>query len=163
MADTPNSTPISDLIDDAPPVSTSSQTQVKYDPISMPSTKESGSAILRNEAHVEHQAEQEQNSEQNIEKQNKHEAQRTKENPDIHPEAAKAGVQIAPSASQFPTVYDVKVPILKDDEIEKNLHSNFWSGARWLAEMCKYILWQAHIRLRKVGGKTVRERVSQPF
>lgn len=164
MADTSNSTPITNLVDNTTPVPTPPQTQVKYDPISVSTTKESGSAgMLRSEASVEHKADDEQKVEQNIEKDTKHEVKKTKEHPDIHPDAAKAGVQIAPAASPFPTIYDVKVPVLKDDEIEKNLHGSFWSGARWLAEVCKYILWQAHIKLRKVGNKTVRERISQPF
>jgi hypothetical protein len=55
----------------------------------------------------------------------------------------------------------VKVPVYKDEQIVENLQKNFWTGARWLAEMCKYILWQAHIKLRKVGDKIVRERIPE--
>ncbi len=75
----------------------------------------------------------------------------------IPADAAKAGLAVAPSARAFPTIYDVKVPMYSDEQIDQNLHKSFWTSARWLAELCKYMLWQAHIRIRRVGAKIIRE------
>ena len=131
-------------------------------PISTGATKESGPSRSSQEVGSEQDSSGEQSVEAPAEEEKKKETVRhKKETPDIHPEAAKAGLQVAPSASQFPTIYDVKVPVYKDEQIVENLQKNFWTGARWLAEMCKYILWQAHIKLRKVGDKIVRERIPE--
>jgi len=131
-------------------------------PISTGATKESGPSRSSQEVGSEQETPAEQSAESSPEEEKKKETIRhKKETPDIHPEAAKAGLQVAPSASQFPTIYDVKVPVYKDEQIVDNLQQNFWTGARWLAELCKYILWQAHIKLRKVGGKVVRERIPE--
>lgn len=78
--------------------------------------------------------------------------------PPISKEASDAGLAIAPSAKPFPTIYDVKVPIYNDVQIEENLHKSFWTGARWLAELCKYMLWQSHIKLKKIGSKIIRQQ-----
>jgi len=80
-----------------------------------------------------------------------------RQTPKIPKEAAKAGVAISPSARPFPTIYDVRVPIYTDEQIEQNLHKSFWTGARWLAELCKYLLWQSHIKLKKIGNKIIRQ------
>jgi hypothetical protein len=131
-------------------------------PISTGATKESGPSRSSQEMGSEQKIAEEQSVEVSQEEEKKKETIRhKKETPDIHPEAAKAGLQVAPSASQFPTIYDIKVPVYKDEQIVDNLQKNFWTGARWLAELCKYILWQAHIKLRKVGGKVVRERIPE--
>lgn len=135
----------------------------QINPISVGSTKEAGPTIIRTEAAPEKHTENEQSSEQQESMEKKHEVKHKKDVPDIHPDAAAAGVQVAPSASPFPTIYDIKVPLLKDEEIEADLHKDFWTSARWLAEICKYILWQAHIRLKKIGGRVVRERMERPF
>lgn len=76
--------------------------------------------------------------------------------PKISDEAKKAGLSVAPSARQFPTIYDIKVPIFTDEQIESNLHKSFWTGAKWLAELGKYILWQSGIELKKIGKKVIR-------
>jgi len=145
------STPPNDVVAPPPPT-----------PISTGATKESGPSRSSQEVGSEQEASGEQSVEAPAEEEKKKETvRRKKETPDIHPEAAQAGLQVAPSASQFPTIYDVKVPVYKDEQIVENLHKNFWTGARWLAEMCKYILWQAHIKLRKVGDKIVRERIPE--
>lgn len=163
-------TPLKTSQDDSSPTSAnvspsqqspSTQTPVPS-PISVGATKEAGPSVSKVERHVEDGGEMERPPEQSMKHEQKRMSQR-KDIPDIHPDAAKAGLQVAPSASQFPTIYDVKVPVLKDDEIESNLHQSFWTGARWLAELCKYILWQAHIKLKRVGGKIVRERISEKF
>lgn len=175
MADS-NSTSIAHLIDNTAPhdSTTSAVTQDQTamprpqpptpPPISTAPTKESGPSRSSPEVGSEQDAPVEQTAEASHENEKKkHSVKHKKETPDIHPDAAKAGLQIAPSASQFPTIYDIKVPIYKDDQIVQNLQANFWTGARWLAEVCKHILWQAHIRLRKVGDKVVRERIPEKF
>jgi hypothetical protein len=48
---------------------------------------------------------------------------------------------------------------MADDEIERGLHEDVFTGKRWLAEICRYLLLQARIVLKKVGGKVVRERL----
>ena len=131
-------------------------------PISTGATKELGPSRSSQEAGSEQEVSEEQSTEASQEEEKKKETIRhRKDIPDIHPDAAKAGLQVAPSVSPFPTIYDVKVPVYKDEQIVENLQQNFWTGARWLAELCKYILWQAHIRLRKVGNKVVRERIPE--
>lgn len=80
------------------------------------------------------------------------------ETPSIDPDAAKAGLKVAPAAQQFPSLYDVKVPLLTDEEIVKDLKTSPLTGTRWLAELGRYILRQAHISLKNIGGKVVRER-----
>lgn len=165
MADT-NSTPITHLLVDTaqddgvnplPP-----QSSPPIVPVSTGATKETGPSRSSQELGSEQEASEEQSAETSQEDEKKKEPiRRRKDIPDIHPDAAKAGLQVAPSASPFPTIYDVKVPVYKDEQIVENLHQNFWTGARWLAELCKYILWQAHIRLRKVGNKIVRERIPE--
>lgn len=169
MADT-NSTSIDHLLEEttqgstiappSPPPPPPQQTSPS--PISTGTTKESGPSRSAQEVGSEQESPEEQSAEASQEEEKKKDTIRhRKDIPDIHPDAAKAGLQVAPSASVFPTVYDVKVPIYKDEQILDNLHKNFWTGARWLAELCKYILWQAHIRLRKVGDKIVRERIPE--
>lgn len=167
MAD--NHTPLSPSIDDSIPPQ---QTPVASLPVNPPAqqvpltvgaTKEAGPTILKQEAGQEVGQEEEASAEKGAETERKREVKKRQDIPDIHPEAAKAGLQVAPSVSPFPSLYDVKIPVLKDEEVEKNLHSDFWTGARWLAELCKYILLQAHIRLKKVGNKIVRERVIEKF
>lgn len=79
-------------------------------------------------------------------------------NPKIPDAAAQAGLKTAPSAAPFPSVYDVKVPLLTDEQIIEDLKTSPLTGTRWLAELANYILWKAHIQLRKIGDKVVRQR-----
>ncbi|HNQ31470.1 MAG TPA: hypothetical protein PKG71_02005 [Candidatus Woesebacteria bacterium] len=160
MAD--NSTSIVHLLDDtqkpaSPPPPSSPA------PISTGATKESGPGGAAKEQGKPSEI-QEQPVEISTEQSKEKPHIKHKKNiPDIHPDAAKAGLQVAPSASPFPTIYDIKVPVLSDEQIEQNLHKNFWTGARWLAELCKYLLLQAHVRVKKIGQKVVRERLPERF
>lgn len=45
---------------------------------------------------------------------------------------------------------------LSDQSIEQGLHAPITSSFRWLAELCLYILKQAHLTLKKVHGRLVR-------
>lgn len=96
--------------------------------------------------------------EQSGEKSEKPSVKEVKKIPEIPNDVKKAGLQVAPSAKPFPTIYDVKVPIYSDEQIESNLHKSFWTGARWLAELCTYLLWQSHIKLKKIGKKVIRQQ-----
>lgn len=78
--------------------------------------------------------------------------------PKIPDAAVQAGLKIAPSAAPFPSVYDIKVPLLTDEQIIEDLKTSPLTGTRWLAELANYILWKAHIQLRKIGDKVVRQR-----
>ena len=53
------------------------------------------------------------------------------------------------------TPFGPKLPLL-DEEIEKASHAPISSSLRWMATMCKYILWQSGITLVSAGGKLVR-------
>lgn len=141
----------------------STSDQQNEEVVSTATSKESGPTILRQEVSSENSSENNEVQSEHQEKEANKSIQHKKDIPDIHPDAAQAGLQVAPSASPFPTIYDIKVPLLKDEEIEKDLHLNFFSGGRWLAEICRYILWQAHIRLKRIGGKVVRERIPDRF
>jgi hypothetical protein len=78
--------------------------------------------------------------------------------PKIPADAAAAGLKTVSSAAPFPSVYDVKVPLLTDEQIIEDLKASPLTGTRWLAELASYILWKAHIQLRKIGDKVVRQR-----
>lgn len=99
------------------------------------------------------------NNESTVEEENNEKSgvKPVRQTPKISKDAEKGGLSLAPSAKPFPTIYDVKVPIYTDEQIEQNLHKSFWTGARWLAEFCKYVLWQSHIKLKKVGSKIIRQ------
>lgn len=169
-----NSTPITHLLDDhkIPDTTSANSASPQATPTPLPqsphivsvgTTKEAGPGRATPEQGVWNEP-QEQKSEVGAEQQKQQSPIRQKQQvPDIHPEAAEVGLQVAPSASPFPTIYDITVPVLTDEQIETNLHKNFWSGARWLAELCKYLLLQAHIRVKRIGGKVVRERVPERF
>jgi hypothetical protein len=85
---------------------------------------------------------------------------KTQTHPNIPKEAKDAGLALSPSATHIPTIYDVKVPIFNDEQIETNLHKSFFTGARWLAEFCRYLLLQSHIRIKKIGDKIIRQKIT---
>lgn len=125
--------------------------------------KESAPVSLTPEAAPAEEAGQEDESQGEVGKESSEKKKNPKirmpgEPPSIDPDAAKAGLIVAPSASSFPSVYDVKVPLLTDEEIVKDLKTSPLTGTRWLAELGRYILRQAHISLKNIGGKIVRER-----
>lgn len=74
----------------------------------------------------------------------------------VVPETAQQlGVQATPSASSFTTQQSVKVP-LSDDKIVVGLKAPVTDSFRWLAELAVFILAQAHLQLKEVGGKITR-------
>lgn len=155
-------TPIDHLLptpaDDAAvvPVATSPTSTVSYG-------KETAPVTITPEAAPAEEVGQEEESQGEVGKESSEKKKNPKirlpgESPSIDPDAAKAGLKVAPAASAFPSVYDVKVPILTDEEIVKDLKTSPLTGTRWLAELGRYILRQAHITLKNIGGKIVRER-----
>ncbi len=62
---------------------------------------------------------------------------------------------VGPSAPQ--PIPAVTLP-LSDDQIAQGLHQSILSSWRWLAEWCERQLKQAHIILKSMQGKAVREK-----
>jgi len=74
----------------------------------------------------------------------------------IPPDVKKAGVE-AVSVPKFQTYADVKLPIT-DDKVIAAMHQPITSSVRWLATLALYLLRQAHLKLKVIGGKVVRVR-----
>ena len=72
----------------------------------------------------------------------------------IPSDLANIGLQPAKSTS-FPTYQNIKLPI-SDEKVIEGLKEPVSSSRRWLSEFALFILKQAHLTLRKVGGKVVR-------
>lgn len=64
------------------------------------------------------------------------------------------GLQPATSA-QFSSYKNIKLPIT-DEKVVSGLKEPITSSRRWLSEFALYILSQAHLTLRTIGGKVVR-------
>ncbi len=77
-----------------------------------------------------------------------------KETIEIPPDLEELGVQ-ATETSRFSDLKQIKVP-LSDEEIEVGLKQPVTSSFRWLAELAKYLLAQAHIVLKTVHGHVMR-------
>ena len=162
MADD-NHTPIPHLVNQDDPNASGVQTNLKKheDKKTAPVTMSTGgkeSEAIRQKSELLKSAEDTKDTEDTTEQEKENNNIKVvKQIPKIPKDAASVGVAVAPSAKPFPTIYDVKVPIYTDEQIEQNLHKSFWTGARWLAEMCKYLLWQSHIKLKKIGNRIIRQ------
>lgn len=77
-----------------------------------------------------------------------------KEIPTVSPDIAKLGVASTASTS-FPSYKSVNLP-LSDDRVFQGLHAPVTTSLRWLAELCLYLLKQAHLTLKNIHGKVVR-------
>lgn len=55
----------------------------------------------------------------------------------------------------FPDFRNVKLPI-PDEKVMEGSKAPMNTSIRWLAEFAKFLLWKAHISLKKVHGKVVR-------
>ncbi len=77
-----------------------------------------------------------------------------KEAVDVDEDLKKAGVQ-AQKTTSFPSYQKVQLPV-SDETIIKGLSQPISTSARWLAELCMYLLRQAHLTLKKTHGKIVR-------
>lgn len=79
----------------------------------------------------------------------------SKNNVEVSEELTKVGVRPITTV-QFPTEKTIPLP-LSDEKIIKGLHQPITSSARWLATLALYILKQAHLSLRIIHGKVVRQ------
>jgi len=77
-----------------------------------------------------------------------------KETIDLPPDLKQVGV-ISTASSKFPGYKQVKLPI-SDEKVYQGLHSPVTSSLRWLAELCFFILRQAHLKIKNIHGKVVR-------
>lgn len=74
--------------------------------------------------------------------------------PTLSPELKKAGLNVVDSTSLDPK-HRVNLPI-SDDKIIEGLDKPISSSWRWLSELARFLLMQAHISLKKIHGKVVR-------
>lgn len=82
--------------------------------------------------------------------------QKHSEQIDLPPDVAKMGVEAVGPAQPVTHTGAVQLPI-SDDQVMTGLHAQILSSLRWLAEWSMRRLKLAHINLKKVGDKTVRE------
>lgn len=73
---------------------------------------------------------------------------------ELPPDLKKLGLQ-AVSHSKFPKYKNIKLPI-SDEKIIVGKKAPITSSVRWLAEFAMYILAQAHLGLKVVGGRVIR-------
>ena len=67
------------------------------------------------------------------------------------------GVQALGMAQPVTTATTVQLP-LTDDQILTGLHAQIMTSLKWLAEWCIRQLKKAHVHLKNMGGKVVREK-----
>jgi len=72
----------------------------------------------------------------------------------LPPGLKKIGLQPISSGS-FSGLKNITIPI-RDDRVVVGLRAPITSSFRWLATLAVYVLSQAHISLKSVGGKTIR-------
>lgn len=87
-------------------------------------------------------------------KQLKQYVQDNKENIEISNELKKMGLKPVTS-SNFPQYKNVKLPI-SDEKVVLGKQEPVTSSLRWLATFAEYLLWKAHISLKKIHGKVIR-------
>lgn len=80
--------------------------------------------------------------------------QHRKETIQLPPEIEKLG-GVATGHTAYPTTNTVVLP-LSDDQVYKGLSAPLTSSIRWLAELCLFLLKQAHLTLKSVHGKIMR-------
>jgi len=80
--------------------------------------------------------------------------QARKETIEVPPDLQAMGVT-SQGTPMFPTFKKEKLP-LTDEKIMYGLHAPITSSIRWLAEICKYLLKQAHIGIKNIHGKVTR-------
>ncbi|OGK13894.1 hypothetical protein A3A93_05950 [Candidatus Roizmanbacteria bacterium RIFCSPLOWO2_01_FULL_38_12] len=74
--------------------------------------------------------------------------------PKLHPELKKAGLQYVDSSKLSP-FQNLGLPI-SDEKVVEGLHKPINTSWRWLSELAVFILGQAHIILKTIHGKVVR-------
>lgn len=81
-----------------------------------------------------------------------------RDNVDVPQDLVKMGVQPTGPAQQHPPVAKTVNLPLTDDQIITGLHAQIISSLRWLAEWCMRQLKAAHLHVRWVKGKIIREQ-----
>lgn len=77
---------------------------------------------------------------------------------ELPPDMRNMGVTAAGAAQPVTAATTtIKLP-LSDDQIELALHAKVMQSIRWLAEWCVRQLKKAHIHLKKISGRVVREQ-----
>lgn len=71
-------------------------------------------------------------------------------------DVAQMGVVSHSHAQPIAQSVTIQLP-LSDDQIEKGLHAKLSQSIRWFAQWCLYKLQRAHIQLKVVAGKVVRQ------
>lgn len=72
----------------------------------------------------------------------------------LSPDLKKLGL-VPTSNSSFKNLKPIKLP-LTDEKIVLGLNAPIISSLRWSAELCKYILSQSHLNLKKIHGHVIR-------
>lgn len=75
---------------------------------------------------------------------------------ELPPDIRKMGVTASGPSQPVGIATSVTLP-LSDDQIVVGLHAQIVSSIRWLAEWCVKRLKKAHVHLKQLGGKVVRE------
>ena len=78
----------------------------------------------------------------------------TRDDPEIHPDLKKAGLQAIDTTSLDPK-QRVHLPI-PDEQIMEGLNEPLSSSFRWLSELALFMLKRAHLALKRIHGKVVR-------
>lgn len=73
---------------------------------------------------------------------------------EVPPDLKKIGV-VSTGTTQFPAYQSIVLP-MSDEKVEAGLHAPITSSIRWFAELCLFILKQAHLTLKKIHGKIIR-------
>lgn len=80
--------------------------------------------------------------------------QEKKDDIEVPPELQKHGLKPVPSTQSVP-YQNIQLP-LSDEKVLEGLDKPVTSSYRWLAELAKFMLFQAHLQLKKVHGRVVR-------
>ena len=78
-----------------------------------------------------------------------------KENVELSPELKNVGVE-AVETSSFQSQKPITLP-LSDEKILIGIHKPITSSLKWLATLAMYMLKQAHMTLKVVHGKVIRQ------
>ncbi len=80
--------------------------------------------------------------------------QEKKDDIEVPPELQKHGLKPVQSTQSIP-YQNIQLP-LPDEKVLEGLDKPVTSSYRWLAELAKFMLFQAHLQLKKVHGRVVR-------
>jgi hypothetical protein len=77
--------------------------------------------------------------------------------PKIPPEVERAGVKHVPAPAPIIKKGKKKIQLpLTDDQIVVGLHAHIWESIKWLAVWCVRKLKKAHVAVKEIHGRLVR-------